>query len=80
MKLSTYQATSLRFEIDGPVATLTLNRPERKNPITFDSYAEMATIFQTAATDDAIKAFVVIGAGNNFCSGGDVHEIIGRSD
>jgi enoyl-CoA hydratase/carnithine racemase len=77
MNLSTYQATSLRFQIDGSVATLTLNRPERKNPITFDSYAEMAAIFQAAATDDTIKAFVVTGAGGNFCSGGDVHEIIG---
>ena len=50
MNLATYQATSLHFDIDGSVATLTLNRPERKNPITFDSYAEMATIFQAAAT------------------------------
>jgi enoyl-CoA hydratase/carnithine racemase len=77
MNLTTYQATSLQFQIDGPVATLTLNRPERKNPITFDSYAEMAAIFHAAATDDTVKAFVVTGAGGNFCSGGDVHEIIG---
>jgi enoyl-CoA hydratase/carnithine racemase len=77
MNLGTYQATSLLFQVDGPVATLTLNRPERKNPITFDSYAEMAAIFQAAATDDMVKAFVVTGAGGNFCSGGDVHEIIG---
>jgi enoyl-CoA hydratase/carnithine racemase len=77
MNLGTYQATSLLFEIDGPVATLTLNRPERKNPITFESYAEMAAIFQAAVTDDTIRAFVVTGAGGNFCSGGDVHEIIG---
>ncbi|MEA2726140.1 MAG: hypothetical protein QOF70_615, partial [Acetobacteraceae bacterium] len=45
MNLTTYQATSLAFTVDGPVATLTLNRPDRKNPITFDSYAEMAAIF-----------------------------------
>src|SRR5271154_5962799 len=77
MNLITYQATHLLFEIAGPVATLTLNRPERKNPITFDSYAEMAAIFQAAGAEDTIKAFVVTGAGGNFCSGGDVHEIIG---
>jgi enoyl-CoA hydratase/carnithine racemase len=75
--LTSYQATSVAFSIDGSVATLTLNRPERKNPITFDSYAEMAAIFQAAATDETIRAFVVTGAGGNFCSGGDVHEIIG---
>jgi len=77
MNLAIYQATSLAFSVNGPVATLTLNRPERKNPITFESYAEMAAIFQAAATDDTVKAFVVTGAGGNFCSGGDVHEIIG---
>jgi enoyl-CoA hydratase/carnithine racemase len=78
MNLSTYQASSLLFQVDGAVATLTLNRPERKNPITFESYAEMAAIFQAAATDEVIRAFVVTGAGGNFCSGGDVHEIIGK--
>ena len=77
MNLTTYQASSLAFAVEGPVATLTLNRPERKNPITFDSYAEMAAIFQAAATEDSIRTFVVTGAGGNFCSGGDVHEIIG---
>ncbi|HEX4369042.1 MAG TPA: enoyl-CoA hydratase family protein [Rhodopila sp.] len=77
MNLTTYQASSMAFSVDGPVATLTLNRPERKNPITFDSYAEMAAIFQAAVTEDSIRAFVVTGAGGNFCSGGDVHEIIG---
>src|SRR5271170_6649934 len=77
MNLTTYQASSLAFSVEGPVATLTLNRPERKNPITFESYAEMAAIFQAAVTDDTIRSFVVTGAGGNFCSGGDVHEIIG---
>jgi enoyl-CoA hydratase/carnithine racemase len=77
MDLRTYQATSLVFQVDGPVATVTLTRPERKNPITFESYAEMAAIFQAAVTDDTIRSFVVTGAGGNFCSGGDVHEIIG---
>lgn len=67
----------LRREEAGGVVTLTLHRPERKNPLTFDSYAELVGIFRAAATDDAIRAFVVTGAGGNFCSGGDVHEIIG---
>ncbi len=75
--LASYRAASLSFAVEGAVATLTLNRPERKNPITFDSYAEMAAIFQAAIADDSVRAFVVTGAGGNFCSGGDVHEIIG---
>jgi enoyl-CoA hydratase/carnithine racemase len=75
--LAAYRAQHLRLEIAGAVATLTLDRPERKNPLTFDSYAEMAAILRAAAHDDAVRAFVVTGAGGNFCSGGDVHEIIG---
>jgi enoyl-CoA hydratase/carnithine racemase len=75
--LADYTAQHLRLDIEGGVATLTLNRPERKNPLTFDSYAEMAAILRAAVHDDAVKAFVVTGAGGNFCSGGDVHEIIG---
>jgi enoyl-CoA hydratase/carnithine racemase len=75
--LASYRAQHLRLEIAGAVATLTLDRPERKNPLTFDSYAEMAAILRAAAHDDAVRAFIVTGAGGNFCSGGDVHEIIG---
>lgn len=75
--LADYRAQHLKLEIEGAVATLTLNRPERKNPLTFESYAEMAAILRAATHDDAVKAFVVTGAGGNFCSGGDVHEIIG---
>lgn len=61
----------------GRVATVTLNRPERKNPLTFDSYAELRDLFRglTYATD--VKCVVLAGSGGNFCSGGDVHEIIG---
>jgi enoyl-CoA hydratase/carnithine racemase len=76
-KLAEYRAQHLKLDIAGAVATLTLDRPERKNPLTFDSYAEMAAILRAAAHDDAVRAFVVTGAGGNFCSGGDVHEIIG---
>ncbi len=67
----------LRMQTEGGIATLTLDRPERKNPLTFDSYAELVAIFHAAAAEDAIRAFVITGAGGNFCSGGDVHEIIG---
>jgi enoyl-CoA hydratase/carnithine racemase len=75
--LAEYRAHHLKLDVQGAVATLTLNRPERKNPLTFESYSEMAAILRAAVHDDAVKAFVVTGAGGNFCSGGDVHEIIG---
>jgi enoyl-CoA hydratase/carnithine racemase len=76
LPLSGYQARHLRLAVEGKVATLTLERPERKNPLTFDSYAELTDIFRAAARDKAVKAFVITGAGGNFCSGGDVFEII----
>ncbi|MFL6744654.1 MAG: enoyl-CoA hydratase family protein, partial [Sphingomicrobium sp.] len=59
------------------VATVTLNRPERKNPLTFDSYAELRDTFRELCHTLAVKVVVLTGAGGNFCSGGDVHEIIG---
>ena len=59
------------------VATITLNRPERKNPLTLECYAELRDTFRGLTYADAIKAVVITGAGGNFCSGGDVHEIIG---
>lgn len=62
---------------DGKVGTVTLNRPERKNPLTFDAYAELRDLFRALVYASDIKAVVVQGAGGNFCSGGDVHEIIG---
>ena len=65
------------FALSGRVATVTLNRPERKNPLTFDSYAELRDLFRALQYADAVKAVVIAGAGGNFCSGGDVHEIIG---
>ncbi|RZT04556.1 Enoyl-CoA hydratase/carnithine racemase [Duganella sp. CF402] len=72
-----YTPSHFLFESSGGVATLTLNRPERKNPLTFDSYAELRDLFRALAYDNEIKAVVLTGAGDNFCSGGDVHEIIG---
>jgi enoyl-CoA hydratase/carnithine racemase len=77
LPLSDYQGRGLRFAVDGKVATITLDRPLKKNPLTFESYAELADIFRAAARDKGVKAFVVAGAGGNFSSGGDVFEIIG---
>jgi enoyl-CoA hydratase/carnithine racemase len=65
------------WQLDGKVATITLNRPERKNPLTLESYAELRDTFRDLIYADAIKTVVVTGAGENFCSGGDVHDIIG---
>jgi enoyl-CoA hydratase/carnithine racemase len=61
---------------DGRVATLTLNRPEKKNPLTFDSYAELRDLFLALQHASDVRAVVITGAGGNFCSGGDVFEII----
>lgn len=61
---------------DGRVATITLNRPERKNPLTFDSYAELRDLFRELPYASDVRAIVLTGAGGNFCSGGDVFEII----
>jgi enoyl-CoA hydratase/carnithine racemase len=74
---STFSAKHFLWQLDGKVATLTLNRPERKNPLTFESYAELRDTFRSLAYADSVKAVVITGAGGNFCSGGDVHEIIG---
>jgi enoyl-CoA hydratase/carnithine racemase len=74
-----YRATHFRFEADGDgkVATLTLDRPAKKNPLTFESYAELRDLFRSLVYASDVKAVVVTGAGGNFSSGGDVHEIIG---
>jgi enoyl-CoA hydratase/carnithine racemase len=65
------------WDFDGDVATITLNRPDKKNPLTFDSYAELRDLFFELEHTPAVKCVVITGAGGNFCSGGDVHEIIG---
>ncbi|CAA9349792.1 MAG: Enoyl-CoA hydratase [uncultured Gemmatimonadetes bacterium] len=69
--------TSFRWEVEGPVATVTLSRPERKNPLTFESYAELRDTFRQLQFATDVKIVVLTGEGGNFCSGGDVHEIIG---
>ena len=74
---SSFKPQHFRWDRDSKVATITLNRPERKNPLTLESYAELRDTFRDLAYADDIKIVVVTGAGGNFCSGGDVHEIIG---
>ncbi|MDN5926995.1 MAG: enoyl-CoA hydratase family protein [Hyphomicrobiales bacterium] len=76
-KAAEYRATHFKWEVAGKVATITLDRPERKNPLTFESYAELRDLFRQLSYADDVKSVVVTGAGENFCSGGDVHEIIG---
>jgi enoyl-CoA hydratase/carnithine racemase len=65
------------WKLEGGVGVITLNRPERKNPLTFDSYGELRDLFQALGSEKNVKAVVIRGEGGNFCSGGDVHEIIG---
>lgn len=76
-RMENYSARHFLFAVDGGVATLTLNRPERKNPLTFDACAELRDLFRALAAATDVKAVVLTGAGANFCSGGDVHDIIG---
>jgi enoyl-CoA hydratase/carnithine racemase len=77
LPLAGFKPQHFQLSIAGKVATVTLNRPEKKNPLTFDSYRELADFFLAAQKEEAIKAIVVTGAGGNFSSGGDVFEIIG---
>jgi enoyl-CoA hydratase/carnithine racemase len=72
-----YKAEHFAWTYDNGIGTITLNRPERKNPLTFDSYAELRDLFRALNYATDVKVIVVTGAGGNFCSGGDVHEIIG---
>ncbi len=75
--LAGYSATHFAWHVEAGVATITLNRPERKNPLTFESYAELRDLFGRLRHASDVHAVVLQGAGGNFCSGGDVHEIIG---
>ncbi len=65
------------WRVDGKVAVITLSRPEKKNPLTFESYAELVDTFRRLQHIPEVKCVVITGAGEDFCSGGDVHEIIG---
>jgi len=75
--LRDYKARHFLWSVTDRVATLTLNRPEKKNPLTFDSYAELRDLFRRLQYARDVRCVVLTGAGDNFCSGGDVHEIIG---
>jgi enoyl-CoA hydratase/carnithine racemase len=75
--LAEHRAQHFQWQVQGRVGCITLNRPERKNPLTFDSYAELRDLFHRLRHATDVKAVVIAGAGDNFCSGGDVHEIIG---
>ena len=72
-----YKAEHFAWSFEAGVGTITLNRPDRKNPLTFDSYGELRDLFRALVYATDVKTIVVTGAGGNFCSGGDVHEIIG---
>jgi len=76
-QLSDYQPEHFLWELSGTIATITLNRPDRKNPLTFESYAELRDLFRALPYADDVSVIIFRGAGENFCSGGDVHEIIG---
>ena len=73
----TFSPKHFRWTLVDKVATVTLSRPERKNPLTFESYAELRDTFRALVKTPAVKAVVLTGEGGNFCSGGDVHDIIG---
>ena len=77
LKAADWQPKHFKWQVANRVATVTLNRPERKNPLTFESYAELRDTFQRLHHAEDVRAVVLTGAGGNFCSGGDVHEIIG---
>lgn len=77
LEMADYTAEHFVWEVEGAVATICLNRPERKNPLTFESYAELRDLFGRLNYASDIDVVIIRGAGGNFCSGGDVHEIIG---
>jgi enoyl-CoA hydratase/carnithine racemase len=77
VKLADYRARHFRWHADGKVATVTLDQPARKNPLTFESYAELRDLFRDLRLAEDVKVVVLTGAEGNFCSGGDVHDIIG---
>jgi enoyl-CoA hydratase/carnithine racemase len=77
MSMRDWQPTHVHWRVDGRVAVVSLARPERKNPLTFESYVELRDTFRALALDDEIRAVVVASSGGNFSSGGDVHDIIG---
>jgi enoyl-CoA hydratase/carnithine racemase len=75
--LASFEPKHFLWKFKRGIGTITLNRPERKNPLTFQSYKELSDTFRALNDARAVKVVVIHGAGGNFCSGGDVHEIIG---
>jgi enoyl-CoA hydratase/carnithine racemase len=78
IQLANYKAEHFGYSVSGKIATITLNRPERKNPLTLESYGELRDLFREMVYATDVKAIVFTGEGGNFCSGGDVHDIIGK--
>ena len=76
-RMAEWRPRHFGWRVEERVATITLNRPEKKNPLTFESYHELTETFRRLARATDVRAVVMTGAGENFCSGGDVHEIIG---
>ena len=76
MRMTSLAPKHFLWRMEGEIAVVTLNRPEKKNPLTFESYAELRDTFRDLAACDDVKAVVITGAEDNFCSGGDVFEII----
>jgi enoyl-CoA hydratase/carnithine racemase len=66
------------FAVDGPIATVTLNRPEKLNPLTFESYSDLRDLLAELPHHEGVKVLVIQGEGGGFCGGGDVNEIIGE--
>ncbi|WP_300529867.1 enoyl-CoA hydratase family protein [Maricaulis sp.] len=77
MQAETYKPEHFLWSFDDGIATITLNRPDRKNPLTFESYAELRDLYRDLVYCREVKAIILSGAGGNFSSGGDVHDIIG---
>jgi enoyl-CoA hydratase/carnithine racemase len=77
LKAADWRPEHFKLDVADRVATITLNRPERKNPLTFESYAELRDTFHKFQYANDVRVVVINGAGGNFCSGGDVHDIIG---
>lgn len=77
LKAADWRPEHFKWEVADRVAMITLNRPERKNPLTFESYAELRDTFHRLQYAEDVRAVIITGEGGNFCSGGDVHEIIG---
>jgi enoyl-CoA hydratase/carnithine racemase len=75
--MATLKPQHFLWEVSGRIATIRLNRPERKNPLTFDSYAELRDTFRALVYADDVDVVIFASNGGNFCSGGDVHDIIG---